>query len=212
MKLIILHGLFMNKVIMAPLAKRLEKLGWDVENISYPSTRADKQQLFDTIDQHVKQGPAILLGHSLGGLVITEYLFTQQVSVERVPLVITMGTPHQGAEITKDMEKLNLDALLGSSIQFGLLPKNFTKSWPLPQQLVSIAGNVKLGARPLLDRVWRNGVEDSDGTVSINETQMPGMSEHIIVKQTHASMVYSKEVVEIIDRFARQTYKQLQYY
>lgn len=195
---------------MTPLAKRLQKLGWEVENISYPSTRADKQLLFATIDKHVNAGPAILLGHSLGGLVITEYLFTHQIATKRVPLVITMGTPHQGAEITKDMEKLNLDSLLGSSIQFGLLPKNFTKSWPLPQKLVSIAGSVKLGARPLLDRVWRDGVEESDGTVSINETQIPGMSEHIVVKQTHASMVYSKEVVEIIDRIAQQMHKQLE--
>ncbi|KGJ89204.1 hypothetical protein ND16A_2097 [Thalassotalea sp. ND16A] len=194
----------MNKVIMKPLAKRLEVLGYDVENISYPSTKADKARLFNTIDQAVADGPALMLGHSLGGLVITDYLFSQQVSTDKVPMVITLGTPHQGAEITKDMAKLNLDGLLGSSPQFGLIPKRFKKSWPVAQKLISIAGNVKLGARPLLDRVWREEVAESDGTVSIFETQIPGMSEHIIVRQSHTSMVYSREVVKIIDHYARQ--------
>ncbi len=194
----------MNKVIMAPLAKRLEALGYDVENISYSSTKADKTRLFNTIDKAIADGPALMLGHSLGGLVITDYLFTKQVSINKVPMVITLGTPHQGAQITKDMEKLNIDGLLGSSPQFGILPKNFKKSWPVPQQLISIAGNVKLGARPLLDRVWREEVAESDGTVSIAETKIPGMSEHITVRQSHTSMVYSRKVVKIIDRFAQQ--------
>ncbi|QBY04859.1 triacylglycerol lipase [Thalassotalea sp. HSM 43] len=199
MKIVILHGLFMNKIIMAPLANRLVQLGHIVENISYPSTKADKEKLFHSIDKRVGDGPTVLLGHSLGGLVATEYLFTRQVSVERVPLVITLGTPHQGAQIAEDMKKVNIQHLLGSSTQFGLLPKRFTKSWPVPQKLISIAGSIKIGARPLLDRVWRDGVEDSDGTVSIAETRIPGMTEHIVLNQTHTSLVYSKDVVSIID-------------
>ncbi|MDN3653595.1 alpha/beta fold hydrolase [Thalassotalea ponticola] len=199
MKIIILHGLFMNKVIMAPLARRLEQRGYSVDNISYPSTRADKNALFDDIDARVGEGPTVLLGHSLGGLVATEYLFERKVSVNRIPLVITLGTPHQGAQIAEDMKKVNIQRLLGSSVQFGLLPKHFEKAWPLPQKLVSIAGSLNIGARPLLDRVWRDEIEQSDGTVSINETRIPGMTEHIIVKQTHTAMVYSKDVVNLID-------------
>ena len=202
MKIILLHGLFMNKIIMAPLANRLETLGYQVENISYPSTKADKARLFKTVDRLIGEGPTILLGHSLGGLVITEYLFTQKISIEKVPLVITIGTPHQGARIAKDMEKFKIDKLLGSSVQFGLLPKKYQKQWPVPQQLISIAGNVKIGARPLLDRVWGEEVEESDGTVSIAETKIPGMTEHIVVKQSHTSMVYSREVVRIIHQKA----------
>ncbi|WP_371188195.1 esterase/lipase family protein [Thalassotalea maritima] len=200
MKIVILHGLFMNKLIMAPLALRLEQLGYNVVNISYPSTNADKSRLFEHIDEQVGEGPAVLLGHSLGGLVITDYLVHQDVSVERVPMVITLGTPHQGAQIAKDMKRVNIDNLLGSSTQFGLLPTDMSKTWPVPQKLISIAGKVKLGARPLLDRVWRDEIEESDGTVSINETQIPGMSEHIVVKHSHTSMVYSREVVNIIDK------------
>ncbi|TRX54060.1 triacylglycerol lipase [Thalassomonas sp. M1454] len=204
MRIILLHGLFMHRLIMAPMAKRLQKLGWQVENLSYPSTSTDKRRLFNTFDKIIKDGPVLMIGHSLGGLVIKNYLITRQVPAEKVPLVITLGTPHQGAEIAKDMDKFNIQKLLGSSVQFGLLPENLKASWHLPQKLISIAGNVKLGARPLLDRVWRDGVEESDGTVSIAETKVDGMHEHIIVRQTHTSMVYSKSVVQLIDKYATQ--------
>ena len=202
MKIILLHGLFMHRLIMTPMAKRLEKLGWQVENLSYPSTSTDKRKLFNSFDKIIEDGPALMIGHSLGGLVIKDYLKNHKISVAKVPLVITLGTPHQGAEIAKDLDKFNIQRMLGSSTQFGLLPNKFESSWQLPQQLISIAGNVKLGARPFLDRVWRDGVEESDGTVSIAETKIQGMSKHIIVRQTHTSMVYSKEVVRLINQYA----------
>lgn len=203
MRIILLHGLFMHRLIMTPMAKRLKKLGWEVENLSYPSTSTDKRRLFNTFDKIISDGPVLMVGHSLGGLVIKNYLATRKVSADKVPLVITIGTPHQGAEIAKDMDKFNIQKLLGSSVQFGLLPEQFESSWHLPQKLISIAGNVKLGARPLLDRVWRDGVEESDGTVSIAETKVQGMHEHIVVRQTHTSMVYSKSVVQLIDKYAQ---------
>ena len=193
----------MHRLIMTPMAKRLQKLGWEVENLSYPSTSTDKRRLFNTFDKIISDGPVLMVGHSLGGLVIKNYLTARKVSADKVPLVITIGTPHQGAEIAKDMDKFNIQKLLGSSVQFGLLPDDFESSWHLPQKLISIAGNVKLGARPLLDRVWRDGVEESDGTVSIEETKVQGMHEHIVVRQTHTSMVYSKSVVQLIDKYAQ---------
>ncbi len=202
MKIMLLHGLFMHRLIMTPMAKRLQKLGWQVENLSYPSTRTDRRRLFKIFDQLIGDGPVLMVGHSLGGLVIKDYLKTHQVPLSKVPMVITLGTPHQGAKIAKDLEKLNIQKMLGSSLQFGLLPKDFESAWHLPQQLISIAGNIKLGARPLLDRVWREEVEESDGTVSIAETKIAGMSEHIIVRHTHTSMLYSRDVVKLINQFA----------
>ena len=185
------------------MARRLTKLGHQVENLSYPSTKTDKRRFFNTLDEKVKDGPVIMVGHSLGGLVFKDYLKSRKLSVEQVPMVITLGTPHQGAQITKDMAKFNLHHILGSSLQFGLLPKSFEKTWTLPQKLISIAGDLKIGAKPLLDKVWRENIEESDGTVAISETKIPGMTEHIIVRQNHTGLVYSKEVVDIIDKFAK---------
>ena len=202
MKIILLHGLFMHRLIMSPLAKRLAKLGWQVENLSYPSTKADKEALFQIIDAAIGDDQAIMVGHSLGGLVIKDYLKSRQLPITKVPMVITLGTPHQGAKIVKDMEKVRLQGILGSAVQFGLIPTQFSERWQLPQQLISIAGNVKIGPRPVLDKVWRDDIEESDGTVSIEETRLSGMTDHIVLRQTHTSLVYSKEVVTLIDKFA----------
>ncbi|WP_394172607.1 lipase family alpha/beta hydrolase [Thalassotalea litorea] len=193
----------MNRLIMAPMALRLEKFGWDVDNLSYPSTSSDKEVLFDALQESVGQGPVIMVGHSLGGLVIRDFLKHRKIAPDTVPLVITLGTPHQGATIAEDLAKLNIQGMLGSSPQFGLLPSHYEPEWDLPNKLISIAGNLKIGARPLLDRVWRDGVEDSDGTVSVEETRIEGMSEHILVQQTHTSMVYSKDVIKLVDKLGR---------
>nr|WP_171022259.1 triacylglycerol lipase [Thalassotalea litorea] len=194
----------MNRLIMAPMALRLEKLGWEVDNLSYPSTSSDKAALFDVLAESVGEGPVVMVGHSLGGLVIKDFLEHRKVSEVKVPLVITLGTPHQGATIAEDLAKLNIQGMLGSSPQFGLLPSHYEPEWDLPNKLISIAGNVKIGARPLLDRVWRDSVEESDGTVSVEETRIEGMSEHILVQQTHTSMVYSKDVLRLVDKLSRQ--------
>ncbi|TKB47083.1 lipase family alpha/beta hydrolase [Thalassotalea mangrovi] len=203
MKIVILHGLFMNRLIMAPMARRLEKMGWQVDNLSYPSTSSDKEALFDTLQVAIAEGPVIMIGHSLGGLVIRDFLKHRQIDSDTVPLVITLGTPHQGARIAEDLAKLNIQGMLGSSTQFGLLPSHYDAEWNLPNHLISIAGNLKIGARPLLDRVWRDGVEESDGTVSVDETRISGMTKHIVVQQTHTSMVYSRDVIRLIDKYAR---------
>ncbi len=207
MKIILLHGLFMHSLIMSPLAKRLTKLGWQVENLSYPSTKTDKRHLFKKLDDVVEHGPALMVGHSLGGLVIKEYLLTHQVSVEKVPMVITLGTPHQGSRIVEELQKINLHTLLGTSIDFGLIPTEFEQEWPLPQKLISIAGKLKIGARPLLERVMRDDITESDGTVSVAETEIPGMSKHIVINHSHTSMVYAKQTVTLIDQFANQIKK-----
>lgn len=204
MKIVLLHGLFMHGLIMAPLEKRLVKLGWQVENLSYPSTKTDKRHLFQKLDDIIASGPALLVGHSLGGLVIKEYLLTHQVPTSKVPMVITLGTPHQGTRIVDELKKVNLHTLLGTSLDFGLLPGEFEQKWPLPQKLISVAGNLNIGARPLLERVMRDDVTESDGTVSVEETQIAGMSEHIVVKQTHSSMVFAKQTAELIDGYAKQ--------
>lgn len=204
MKIVLLHGLFMNRLIMAPMALRLEKIGWEVDNLSYPSTSSDKQALFDTLQEAVGAGPVIMVGHSLGGLVIRDFLNHRDINAAQVPLVITLGTPHQGATIAEDLAKLKIQGMLGSSPQFGLLPSHYEPEWNLPNKLISIAGNLKIGARPLLDRVWRDEVVESDGTVSVEETCIEGMSEHIVVQQTHTSMVYSKDVIKLIDKLGRE--------
>ncbi|WP_371373843.1 alpha/beta fold hydrolase [Thalassotalea aquiviva] len=208
MKIVLLHGLFMNSLVMVPMARRLSQLGWQVQTISYNTVRPNKDSVFAKLDKAIGQGPTILVGHSLGGLVITHYLASRQFSTDTIPMVITLGTPHQGAKIVKDMAKFKLDPILGTSTQFGLIPQEFAKTWNYPQQLISIAGNVKIGARPIMDKFLREDIEESDGTVGVEETEIDGMSKHLVIKQSHMSMLFAKEVPKMIDEFAREVSKE----
>ncbi|MCV5214889.1 hypothetical protein OFC53_26975, partial [Escherichia coli] len=71
------------------------------------------------------------------------------------------------------------------------------------QKLGSIAGTMPIGARPLL---IRNDNTMSDGTVTVEETRLDGMQEHIEVKQTHTSLIYNTFVPQQIDHFIRTDY------
>ncbi|MEI5710433.1 hypothetical protein WB401_46110, partial [Streptomyces brasiliscabiei] len=44
---------------------------------------------------------------------------------------------------------------------------------------------------------------DSDGTVTVEETKIAGMTDHIAISTTHTSMLFNHSVAEQIDHFLR---------
>ncbi|MGL6259370.1 alpha/beta fold hydrolase [Vibrio sp. WXL210] len=198
MNIVILHGLYMHGVVMQPLASNLEKLGYSTQVISYNSLAIESEQVFTDIDQALNQEqPNILVGHSLGGLMIQRYLESRQPSVEHVSHVVTLGSPLQGASIVAVIEEMGMGMILGNSTEHGLSMHD--NRWQLPQKLGSIAGNFDLGARRLL----LGEMEESDGTVTVAETRIEGMTDHIVTKQSHTSLIYSDFATRQIDHFIR---------
>ncbi|MCG9237778.1 triacylglycerol lipase, partial [Vibrio harveyi] len=143
----------------------------------------------------------VLVGHSLGGLMIKRYLANRQPSTSLVSHVVAIGSPLKGASIVGRIQDLGLGAILGNSPHHGL--NRHDDAWDFPQKLGSIAGTMPIGARPLL---IRNDNTMSDGTVTVEETRLDGMQDHIEVKQTHTSLIYNTFVPQQIDHFIRTDY------
>ncbi len=198
MKIIILHGLYMHGIVMKPLSQQLRKLGYQTQVLSYNSIAIEERRVFSAID-HALAGDNvnILVGHSLGGLIIKHYLNARQPSHHQISHVVTIGSPLQGASIAEQLKKIGLGALLGNATVYGL--NVHQDQWLLPQKLGSIAGNLALGLRPLL--LGRELV--SDGTVTVRETQIPGMTDHIETRNTHTSLLYRRDIARQIDHFVR---------
>ncbi len=98
MKIIILHGLYMHGIFMQPLSQKLIKLGFHTKALTYNTVAINEAKVFDSIDAALSQNETnVLVGHSLGGLMIKHYLASRQPSIERVSHVITLGSPLQGA-------------------------------------------------------------------------------------------------------------------
>ncbi|EGQ8032994.1 triacylglycerol lipase [Vibrio parahaemolyticus] len=201
MKIIILHGLYMHGLVMQPLSQKLRKLGYETQVISYNTVAIDESSLFDSIDHSLNPLTAnVLVGHSLGGLMIKRYLANRKPTTSLISHVVAIGSPLKGASIVGRIQDLGLGAILGNSPHHGL---NKHDAWAFPQKLGSIAGTVPIGARPLL---IRNDNTMSDGTVTVEETRLDGMQDHIEVKQTHTSLIYNTFVPQQIDHFIRTDY------
>ncbi|EMC9924231.1 triacylglycerol lipase [Vibrio parahaemolyticus] len=202
MKIIILHGLYMHGLVMQPLSQKLRKLGYETQVLSYNTVAIDESSLFDSIDHSLNPLTAnVLVGHSLGGLMIKRYLANRKQTTSLISHVVAIGSPLKGASIVGRIQDLGLGAILGNSPHHGL--NKHDDAWAFPQKLGSIAGTVPIGARPLL---IRNDNTMSDGTVTVEETRLDGMQDHIEVKQTHTSLIYNTFVPQQIDHFIRTDY------
>ncbi|OKA67967.1 cobinamide adenolsyltransferase [Vibrio parahaemolyticus] len=202
MKIIILHGLYMHGLVMQPLSQKLRKLGYETQVLSYNTVAIDESSLFDSIDHSLNPLTAnVLVGHSLGGLMIKRYLANRKPTTSLISHVVAIGSPLKGASIVGRIQDLGLGAILGNSPHHGL--NKHHDAWAFPQKLGSIAGTVPIGARPLL---IRNDNTMSDGTVTVEETRLDGMQDHIEVKQTHTSLIYNTFVPKQIDHFIRTDY------
>ncbi|EGR1583336.1 triacylglycerol lipase [Vibrio parahaemolyticus] len=202
MKIIILHGLYMHGLVMQPLSQKLRKLGYETQVLSYNTVAIDESSLFDYIDHSLNPLTAnVLVGHSLGGLMIKRYLANRKPTTSLISHVVAIGSPLKGASIVGRIQDLGLGAILGNSPHHGL--NKHDDAWAFPQKLGSIAGTVPIGARPLL---IRNDNTMSDGTVTVEETRLDGMQDHIEVKQTHTSLIYNTFVPQQIDHFIRTDY------
>ncbi|MBQ4844851.1 MULTISPECIES: alpha/beta fold hydrolase [Pseudoalteromonas] len=190
-RIVVLHGLYMSGFVMRPLCAKLKKRGFDILNFSYNTLDPDKTAIFTTLDDFIGHQDTALVCHSMGGLVARAYLEQHSIASQSVKKVITLGTPHKGSAIAKHMHNKGLNMLLKNSIEF-LLTDN--QDWPFSAKLYSIAGDLPLGFMPILQKGSR-----SDGTVLLEETQLPGMAEHKIFHVSHTSMIYSRQVTQYIN-------------
>ncbi|WED28094.1 triacylglycerol lipase [Vibrio sp. DW001] len=198
-KIIILHGLFMHGLVMKPLSKRLQREGFEVEIISYNSRTINVDHLFRKIERALHpSNPNIIVGHSLGGLLALSFLESKKPSYDSISHLVTLASPLNGSSIAQRLVELNCSRILGNSIQYGLEPTN--RVWSGEQKVGSIAGNLPLGIRSVLLR----DKEMSDGTVTISETQLQGMTDHVMLESSHTSIIYSSKTVKQIKAFVQQ--------
>jgi triacylglycerol esterase/lipase EstA (alpha/beta hydrolase family) len=188
----------MHGIVMLPLSQSLNKLGYDTEIISYNSVTIEEENVFQSIDTLLEHAQTnILVGHSLGGLIIKHYLASRKPPISLISHVVTIGSPLQGASIVEKIKEMGLGQIFGNSTEYGLTQHQ--DEWHFPQKLGSIAGTISVGFRPIL-----MGTEHlSDGTVTIEETKIKGMTDHLETSHTHSSLIFSTEVAGQIDTFIR---------
>ncbi|MGH7748411.1 MAG: esterase/lipase family protein, partial [Candidatus Dormibacteria bacterium] len=132
------------------------------------------------------EAPAVhFVGHSLGGLVIHRLL-------ERFPeqppgRAVFLGTPCVASRAAERAGRFGPVAhLMGPSVAEELLQPR-ERRWTHARELGIVAGNQPIGVGQLLAHFD----EESDGTIAVSETRMPGATDHIVLPVSHLGMLVS---------------------
>ncbi|MCE7536291.1 lipase family alpha/beta hydrolase [Aliivibrio fischeri] len=193
--IVVLHGLYMHGFVMKPLASRLRRKGHSVQVISYNSVRINEALLFKRIRNCLSETEKnVIVGHSLGGILAVHFVNSHNDKHTAIDSIVTIGSPLQGASIAKEIQSRKLGFILGNSKEQGLVDVNqLTVDCPIG----SIAGTMPIGIR---SSIIRDKVP-SDGTVTVEETVLPELKDHLCLNYSHTSLIYAKQTVEQIDYF-----------
>ena len=211
-RVILIHGLHHAPLIMRPLAKRLQAQGFDTHQYGYRSMRdgikINSARLNTWLEEnHYPDQPIDLVGHSLGGLVIRD--FVTQYPKWQIGRCVTLGTPHMGSICADYLWRL-APAVVGRSYVDAL---DGTVA-PLPEYITLgvIAGNRPYGMGQLFLHHHNRKLRKADvpplkqqlvhdGTVYVEETKMEAAVDHIVMPVSHTGMLVNKEVAKQVIYF-----------
>lgn len=203
-----LHGLHMNTLALRPLANFLKNQGFSVYLFRYYSVKDPIHTHSHKLHQFIQSlnlTKVHLVGHSLGGLVIRQFLNDNLTKPNPVTIdkVITLGTPHLGSICAHYAKRIS-PFLLGNSYDNSL---NGTCP-PPPAGVVFgvIAGNKPNGlGRAVLDyhtkNILKNQEGQHDGTVYVFETKLPTATDHLVLPASHSGMLFDKHTHQQIGYF-----------
>lgn len=213
-RVILIHGLHQAAFVMRPLAKRLQAAGFDTHQFGYRSMRdgikTNSARLNTWLENnHHPNEPIDLVGHSLGGLIIRDFI--AHYPRWHIGRCVTLGTPHNGSVSGEYIWRL-VPVIVGKSYEQAL---DGTVA-PLPKgiELGVIAGNRAKGlGQPILsyhnrklrkaDSSLNNESLANDGTVYVTETKLDSATDHIILPVTHTGMLMNKEVARQVVCFLK---------
>jgi len=196
---VLVHGLWYGRPSMLPLARRLKQRGWDCRLFGYSSVhRCPSENVARLRDwlAEIDRCPLHLVGHSLGGLLIATLLVESGASLSPGRAVL-LGSPLRGSCVARRMAAYRvLKPWIGKATE--LLEPGLNEL-PPGHPVGAIAGTSSLGAGRLIARLEK----PHDGTVSVSETRLNGLADHLQLPVSHTGLVLSRQVAEATDRFLR---------
>lgn len=196
---VLLHGMGRTSRSMKRLEWSLRERGYEVRNVSYPSTRLPVESL---AREHLApalrrielpaEGRIHFVTHSLGGIVLRQYLAVHAVT--NMGWVVMLGPPNRGSEVTDRLkENFFYRFTTGPSGQ-----QTGTSANDLPGRLEAVDFPLGVIAG---DRSWNPFFSlllpgPDDGKVSVASTQAGGMSDFVVMHTSHTWLMWRRPVIE----------------
>lgn len=209
---ILLHGLARSDSSMKTMAAELNNAGYTAINYDYPSTQHPVEKLADdAISDALSQCPepstVHFVTHSMGGILVRQYL--SQHSIDNLGRVVMLGPPNQGSEVVDNLHKMPGYELINGPAghQLG------TDIESIPNKLgqANFELGIIAGTRSINLILSTMLPSTDDGKVTVENTKLEGMKDHIALPVTHPFMMKNQDVIEQVIHFLKSgTFKKVE--
>lgn len=203
------HGLWRSAWALWRLERALVAHGYEVLNVSYPSTQATIEEhaeaLAQTLHSYLRTSPepkpsVCFVGHSLGGLVVRSYL--SRPDAVRAHACVFIGTPQRGAMLAGVRSKMLLFSLImGDQAALQLVPGH--PFYASLRRLDGIAVGTIAGGLGDGDGYSTTIPGDDDGTVAVDEATLPEAVDHVVLRAGHTLLTLDSGMIGQVLEFLR---------
>ena len=188
------------------IKRRLEReYGMRVLLFSYPSVQGTLDDNAAALKSFIVAAglqTAHIIGHSLGGVLA---LRMHANDPELVPgRIVCLGSPLTGSRAADHLNQQQwAEDIIGRTVPEAMVHQSAT-DWAgdvvQNRDVGVIAGTVSLG----MGRLFAQFNEDNDGTISVSETRLDGIRDHLIMGVSHKGLLVSANVADQAAAFIRR--------
>lgn len=207
---ILLHGLARRGDSMRPMAKALERAGFETWSCDYPSLSRSPSDCAEFVARELRQAfprrrRMSVVSHSLGGIVF-RHLGDAGITWRRA---VMLAPPNQGSALAR---ALHDHPVAGRAFQFlaGTCASDLAgcgESWPYPPCVFSVIAGTRSFDLHNPTSWWSSRMlseGENDGTVLVSETKLDGMAAFKTVEATHTTIMADPQVHRLAVRFLRR--------
>jgi pimeloyl-ACP methyl ester carboxylesterase len=198
MRALFVHGLGRSPLSGWPLLWQLKRAGVTTQTFGYlaalESFAGIRQRLVSRITRLATCGDYVLIGHSLGGVLLRAAVAALPAGVRKPRHIFLLASPVKPSRLAQKFganpvfRAITGDCgqLLGSGVRMGAIGPT------------TIPTTAIVGVRGLPFITWPFADEVNDGIVSLAEVSAKWLSAQVPVQATHSLLPFSRRVGEII--------------
>lgn len=196
---VFLHGMARSSSSFNKMEAVYKSLGYNTLNFDYSSTDYSIDYLVENevrpfLEKNLvyESRKVFIVTHSLGGIVIRYYL--KKYEIPNLDSVVMLAPPNKGSYVTEKLKWIPLYETINGPAGMELGTET-DSSTPLRIGPVNYPAGIIAGDRSL--NIFLSLLIDgpNDGKVSIEQTKVEGMTDHIVVHRTHPMIMRADEVI-----------------
>lgn len=203
---VLLHGVAMSSWVMSPIARALEREGYRVINLSYPSRKMPLEELArDYLPRELARRGALtaprlhFVTHSMGSILLR--LYVRERRPANLGRAVMIGPPNHGSQAADRAAKRGwMRTVMGVN-----LPRLTTGENSITRTLGPADFDVGvIAGSSLLNPMFKRDMPGvHDGVVTVESAKLEGMRDFRIVPHSHTVMLWRRTVIDDVRAFLR---------